>query len=122
MAMAVHKLWHLSWPRCSDEAGASCALVELALWPCDLENPTAGHILQRCASHGHVTAMNSSYIDSANHFAKQKLIALAHIIQAHIKHARLVASAPSLALDPTFGIHSHKTLDTAQPCHLLKPN
>ena len=32
------------------------------------------------------------------------------------------AFAPSLALDPTFGIHSHKTLDTAQPCHLLKPN
>ena len=30
--------------------------------------------------------------------------------------------APSLALDLTFGIHSHKTLDTAQPCHLLKPN
>ena len=29
---------------------------------------------------------------------------------------------PSLALDPTFGIHSHKTLDTAEPCHLLKPN
>ena len=26
------------------------------------------------------------------------------------------------SLDPTFGIHSHKTLDTAQPCHLLKPN
>ena len=23
---------------------------------------------------------------------------------------------------PTFGIHSHKTLDTAQPCHFLKPN
>ena len=22
----------------------------------------------------------------------------------------------------SFGIHSHKTLDTAQPCHLLKPN
>ena len=44
-AVAVHKLWHLSWSRCSDEAGVSCALVELALWPCDLENPTAGHIL-----------------------------------------------------------------------------
>ena len=29
--------------------------------------------------------------------------------------ARQMASAPSLALDPTFGIHSHKTLDTAQP-------
>ena len=28
----------------------------------------------------------------------------------------------SFSLDPTFGIHSHKTLDTAQPCHLLKPN
>ena len=25
-------------------------------------------------------------------------------------------------LDPTFGIHSHKTLDTAQPCHIVKPN
>ena len=37
-------------------------------------------------------------------------------------NARFMASAPSLALDPTFGIHSHKTLDTAQPCHLLKPN
>ena len=34
----------------------------------------------------------------------------------------LMAFAPSLALDPTFGIHSHKTLDTAQPCYLLKPN
>ena len=37
-------------------------------------------------------------------------------------NARLMAFAPSLALDPTFGIHSHKTWDTAQPCHLLKPN
>ena len=37
-------------------------------------------------------------------------------------NARLMASALSLALGPTVGIHSHKTLDTAQPCHLLKPN
>ena len=37
-------------------------------------------------------------------------------------NARLIAFAPSLALNPTFGIHSHKTLDIAQPCHLLKPN
>ena len=37
-------------------------------------------------------------------------------------NARLMAFAPSLALDPTFGIHSHKTSDTAQLCHLLKPN
>ena len=29
-------------------------------------------------------------------------------------NARLMASAFSLALDPTFEIHSHKTLDTAQ--------
>ena len=36
--------------------------------------------------------------------------------------ARLMALALSLALDPIFGIHSHKTLDTAQPCHLLTPN
>ena len=26
-----------------------------------------------------------------------------------------MAFASSLALDPTFGLHSHKTLDTAQP-------
>ena len=25
-----------------------------------------------------------------------------------------------LVLDPSFGIHSRKTLDSAQPCHLLK--
>ena len=37
-------------------------------------------------------------------------------------NARLMAFAPSLALDPTFGIYSHKTLDTAQRCHLSKPN
>ena len=37
-------------------------------------------------------------------------------------NARLMTFAPSLALDPTFGIHSHKTLDTAQPCNLLVPN
>ena len=35
---------------------------------------------------------------------------------------RFMAFSPSLALDPMFGIHSHKTLDTAQPCHLLKSN
>ena len=39
-----------------------------------------------------------------------------------IQQYTLMAFAPSLALDPTFGIHSRKTLDTAQPCHLLKPN
>ena len=35
----------------------------------------------------------------------------------------LHAENPGIQMrDPTFGIHSHKTLDTAQPCHLLKPN
>ena len=34
---------------------------------------------------------------------------------------RLMAFVLSLASDPTLGIHSHNTLDTAQPCHLLKP-
>ena len=38
------------------------------------------------------------------------------------KNTRLMAFAPSLALDPIFRIHSHTTLDTAQPIHLLKPN
>ena len=37
-------------------------------------------------------------------------------------NARVVAFVLCLALDPIFGIHFHKTLDTAQPCHLLKPN
>ena len=37
-------------------------------------------------------------------------------------NARLKAFALSLALDPTFRIHSHKTLDTAQPCYFLRPN
>ena len=47
---------------------------------------------------------------------------LLHVWKSNNTNARLMASALSLALDPTFGIHSHKTLDTAQPCHLLKPN
>ena len=38
------------------------------------------------------------------------------------KNARVMAFVLSHALDSTFGIHSHKTLDTAQPCPLLKPN
>ena len=40
-------------------------------------------------------------------------------------NTRLMAFSAShflLLLDPPFGIHSHKTLDTAQPCHLSKPN
>ena len=36
-------------------------------------------------------------------------------------NARAMAFVLSLALNPTTGIHSHKTLDTAQPRHLLKP-
>ena len=39
-----------------------------------------------------------------------------------IQQYKRKAFALSLSLDPTFGIHFHKTLDTAQPCHLLKPN
>ena len=38
-----------------------------------------------------------------------------HILQSSYGRSKF-------ALDPTFGIHSHKTLDTAQPRHLLKPN
>ena len=37
-------------------------------------------------------------------------------------NARFMAFALPLALDATSGIHSHKTLVTAQTCHLLKPN
>ena len=37
-------------------------------------------------------------------------------------NARLIAFALSLALDLIVRIHSQKTLDTAQRCHLLKPN
>ena len=44
------------------------------------------------------------------------------ILEIQQSNARLMVLAPSLALDPTFGIHSRKTLDTAQPCQLLRPN
>ena len=38
-------------------------------------------------------------------------------------NVRVMAFMLSLALDPTLGVHAHKTsLDTAQPCHFLKPN
>ena len=42
--------------------------------------------------------------------------------KSNTTNAKIMAFAPSLALDPTFGIHPLKTLDTDQPCHLLKPN
>ena len=42
--------------------------------------------------------------------------------KSNTTNVRLMAFAISLTLDPTFGIHFHKTLDTAQPCHLLKPD
>ena len=42
--------------------------------------------------------------------------------KANDTNTRLIAFAPALALDPTFGIHFHKTLDTAQLCHLSKTN
>ena len=35
-------------------------------------------------------------------------------------NTKLMAFTTCLTLDPTFGIHSHKTLDTAQPCPLLR--
>ena len=37
-------------------------------------------------------------------------------------NSRLMAFALSLTLDPMFGIHSHRTSDTAQLFHLLKQN
>ena len=33
-----------------------------------------------------------------------------HMLESNNTNARLMAFAPSLALDPTFGIHSHKIL------------
>ena len=44
------------------------------------------------------------------------------MLKIQLYKCKIMAFALSLALDRTFGIHSHKTLDTAQPCHLLKPN
>ena len=45
-----------------------------------------------------------------------------HCLFTPLFSSLLLSFAPSLALDPTFRIYSHKTFDTAQPCHLLKPN
>ena len=40
-------------------------------------------------------------------------------IQQHKRKSHM-AVVLSLALDPTFGIQSHKNLDTTQPCHFFK--
>ena len=40
------------------------------------------------------------------------------MLESNNTNARLMAFAPSLTLDPTFGIHSPKTLDTAHSFHL----
>ena len=42
------------------------------------------------------------------------------MLESNNTNARLMAFAPSLALDPTFGIHSHKTLDTAHTLSSFK--
>ena len=42
--------------------------------------------------------------------------------KSSITNTRLMAFTLSLTLDPTFGIHSHKTFTPTQPCHLLNPN
>ena len=61
---------------------------------------------------------------STLHLLHYALLLIPACWKSNNTNARLMAFAPSLALDPTFGIHSqsHKTLDTAQPCHLLKTN
>ena len=49
------------------------------------------------------------------------IIRLAHT-QIQQYKSKTHGFAHFLALEPTFGIHSNKSLDTDQPCHLLKPN
>ena len=41
-------------------------------------------------------------------------------IQQYTETQKSWLSCFNLALDHTFGIHSHKTLDTAQPCNFFK--
>ena len=58
-------------------------------------------------------------------FTKHEILSLETIQSARMharRHARTHAHTHTPHLDPTFGIHSHKTLDTSQPSHLLKPN
>ena len=45
-----------------------------------------------------------------------------HPISLLIRLVIEMISAPSLALDTTFGIQSEKTLDTTEPLYHLKPN
>ena len=73
-----------------------------------------------CVSVVLLTSLNCCM--SALHLVHYALLLTPACWKSNNTNARLMDSAPSLALDPTFGIHSHKTLDSAQPCHLLKPN
>ena len=80
-----------------------------------------------CMCFGAINGSGPAYLSlnccmSTLHLVHYALLLTPACWKSNNTNARLMASALSLALDPTFGIHSHKTLDTVQPCHLLKPN
>ena len=74
------------------------------------------------AINGSAPAYLSELIDLDVYTPSRSLRSSSDTRMLKIQQYKRKAFALSLALDPTFGIHFHKTLDTAQPCHLLKPN
>ena len=80
-----------------------------------------------CMCFSAINGSGPAYISELLHVYTLHLVHYALLLtpacwKSNNTNARLMVSAPSLALDPTFGIHSNNTLVTAQPCHLLTPN
>ena len=80
-----------------------------------------------CMCFSAISGSGPAYLSELLHVYTLRLVLYALLLtpacwKSNNTNARLMAFSLSLALDPTFGIHSHKTLDTAQPRHLLKPN
>ena len=78
--------------------------------------------IQNCAARLVLLAPWHHHSTPTLHLTHYTLLLTPACWKSNNTNARLTAFAPSLVLDHTFEIHSRKTLDTAQPFHLLKPN
>ena len=77
-----------------------------------------GQLIQNCVSCFLAVICHQSVWSCALHSSYWHL----HAEKSNNTNASLMAFALSLTLYPAFGIHSLKSLDSAQPCHLLKSN
>ena len=73
-----------------------------------------------CMCFSDVSGSGPAYLSELLHVYILRLVHYALLLtpacwKSNNTNGRLIAFAPFLALDPIFRIHSHKTLDTAQP-------